>query len=111
MLLINAILGYVQETRADDALAALKEMLEVIVRVRRDGTSREVAGSATWCPATSSCSRRVTGCPPTVGSSGTPSVSVDESTFTGESVPVDKTDDVIDRANGATRTSVPTAAS
>jgi Ca2+-transporting ATPase len=60
VLLINAILGYVQESKADDALAALKEMLEVIVRVRRDGEVREV-------PAWSS-SRPATGCRPTAGS-------------------------------------------
>jgi Ca2+-transporting ATPase len=42
VLLINAVLGYVQENKADEALAALKGMLEVIVRVRRHGETLEV---------------------------------------------------------------------
>ncbi len=42
VLLINAIMGFVQENKADNALAALKGMLETIVRVRRGGEVQEV---------------------------------------------------------------------
>ena len=90
VLLINAVLGYVQESKADDALAALKQMLEVFVRVRRGGevlqlTAKElVPGDIVLMEA----GDRV----PADGRFLTASsLSVDESTLTGESVPVDKT--------------------
>ncbi len=98
VLLINAILGYVQESRADDALAALKQMLEVVVRVRRDGDVREVParelvpGDVVLLEAgdrVPADGRFVTAA----------SLSVDESTLTGESVPVDKTTDVVEVAD------------
>jgi P-type Ca2+ transporter type 2C len=94
VLLINAVLGYVQESKADDALAALKGMLEVVVRVRRDGevlevTAKElVPGDVVLLEA----GDRV----PADGRFLTASsLSVDESTLTGESVPVDKTTEVV----------------
>lgn len=43
VVLINAVLGFVQEHRAEQALSALRNMLTPIARVRRDGLSSEVA--------------------------------------------------------------------
>ena len=37
LLVFNAALGYVQENRAQEALALLQKRLAVSVRVRRDG--------------------------------------------------------------------------
>ncbi|MFI2435898.1 cation-translocating P-type ATPase [Streptomyces sp. NPDC018693] len=42
VLQINAVLGYVQERRAERSLEALRRMLVATARVRRDGTEREV---------------------------------------------------------------------
>jgi P-type Ca2+ transporter type 2C len=42
VLLINAVLGYTQEAKASNALAALEKMLVARVRVRRDGQTNEV---------------------------------------------------------------------
>ncbi|CAN1210279.1 cation-translocating P-type ATPase [Tumidithrix helvetica PCC 7403] len=44
IVLLNGILGYVQESRAEQALAALKRMATPKVRVIRNGTVMEVAG-------------------------------------------------------------------
>ncbi len=45
VLAINAVFGFIQENRADAAMEALSEMLELIVRVRRSGSLREVHAS------------------------------------------------------------------
>ncbi|MCZ7628593.1 MAG: cation-transporting P-type ATPase [Microthrixaceae bacterium] len=45
VLLINGVFGFIQENRADAAMEALSEMLELVVRVRRDGALREVPAS------------------------------------------------------------------
>lgn len=42
IVILNAILGYVQESKAENALAALKKMAVPVVRVRRDGHVREI---------------------------------------------------------------------
>ncbi|HRP98012.1 MAG TPA: HAD-IC family P-type ATPase, partial [Rhodocyclaceae bacterium] len=43
VVLLNAALGFYQEHRAENALAALRNMLAPTARVRRDGQAREVA--------------------------------------------------------------------
>ena len=44
-MLLNAILGFSQEYRAEKAIAALKKLAVPSVRVRRDGEVREVQAS------------------------------------------------------------------
>ncbi|GAX35718.1 cation-translocating P-type ATPase [Nodularia sp. NIES-3585] len=43
IVILNGILGYVQETRAEQALAALKKMTSPLVRVIRNGKLMEIA--------------------------------------------------------------------
>jgi len=95
VLLINAVLGYVQESKADDALAALEKMLEVIVRVRRDGEPQEVP-AAELVPGDVVLMEAGDRVPADGRFLVASSLSIDESTLTGESVPVDKTADVLD---------------
>jgi len=94
VLLINAVLGFIQESRADDALAALEKMLEVIVRVRRDGTVTEVP-AAELVPGDVVLLEAGDRIPADGRFLLASSLAVDESTLTGESVPVDKTADAI----------------
>ena len=42
VVLLNAVIGFVQENRAENSLAALRKMLVSSARVRRDGTLRDV---------------------------------------------------------------------
>jgi Ca2+-transporting ATPase len=94
VLLLNAVMGFVQENRADDALSALKNMLETIVRVRRDGEVREVPGRE-LVPGDMVLLEAGDRVPADGRFVMTASASVDESTLTGESVPVDKQDEVV----------------
>ncbi len=89
VLVINAILGFAQEARASNALAALERMLVTRVRVRRDGevvecvTEDLVPGDVVLLEA----GDRV----PADGRLFlAANLSIDEASLTGESVPVDK---------------------
>jgi Ca2+-transporting ATPase len=97
VLLINAIMGFVQENRADNALSALKGMLETIVRVRRDGEVSEVTATE-LVPGDVVLLEAGDRVPADGRFVVTASTSVDESMLTGESVPVDKHDETIEDA-------------
>ena len=65
VVLLNATIGFVQESKAEASLEALKKMLVTTATVRRDGrmvnldAAELVAGDVVVAPG------RVTGCPPT----------------------------------------------
>ena len=90
VVLVNAMLGFVQEYRADAALAALKQMLASIVRVRRDGlvgvaeTGRLVPGDVLLLEA----GDRIPADARVIAAYG---AEVAEAALTGESQPVAKT--------------------
>ena len=95
VLLINAVMGFVQENKADNALAALKGMLDTIVRVRRDGDVQEISATQ-LVPGDIVLLEAGDRVPADGRFLVTASLSVDESMLTGESVPADKQDEVID---------------
>ncbi len=95
VLLLNAVLGYVQESRAEAGLAALTSMLATTARVRRDGAAIDipaedvVRGDVVLLEA----GDRV---PADARVLVAHQAEVDESALTGESVPVAKADVVVD---------------
>ena len=64
IVVVNAVVGYVQEWRAEGALLALRAMTAPRARVRRDG-QQAVWRPPKWCRGTCSSSRRATWWPPT----------------------------------------------
>ena len=100
VLVVNAILGYLQEAKAETAMAALERMLIATVRVRRDGDLVQlpidelVPGDVVLLEP----GDRVPADGRLLVAAG---LSIDESALTGESVPVDKGTDLIDAGGDA----------
>ena len=89
VVIINALLGFVQEQRADQAMEALSGMLTTQAKVRRDGAVEEIA-SADVVPGDLVLLKSGDRIPADGRFVKANSLSVDESTLTGESEPVDK---------------------
>ncbi|TFV94362.1 cation-translocating P-type ATPase [Algoriphagus kandeliae] len=89
IVILNAIMGFIQEYRAEKALEALKKMSETHTRVIRDGktqithSSELVPGDIIICEAGNMI-------PADIQLLEGTAVKMDESSLTGESVPVDK---------------------
>ena len=58
IVVLNAVLGYVQEARAEQAVAALQRMAAATAGVMRDGASAADPRCRRSFRATSCCSRR-----------------------------------------------------
>ena len=99
IVILNAAIGFVQEYRAEQAMAALRTMSAPSARVVRDGAELTVAapelvpGDLLVLAAGDvvAADVRLTECP---------NLRVNEAALTGESVPVDKTTDVIPEESG-----------
>ena len=89
IVLLNALLGFVQEARAEGAVLALREVLEQHASVIRAGREREV-GVEQLVPGDVVVLREGERVPADGRLVVTAGLAVDESTLTGESVPVDK---------------------
>lgn len=89
VLVLNAVLGFVQEQRAAAGLAALREMLTLQARVRRDGVIHQV-DAATLVPGDVVLVEAGDRLPADGRVFEAHAFEVDESALTGESVPVTK---------------------
>ncbi|AZN29329.1 cation-transporting P-type ATPase [Flaviflexus salsibiostraticola] len=99
VVIINAVIGFIQEGRAEDALEGIRKMLSLSADVRRDGTWVEipaeqvVPGDVVWL----SAGDRV---PADIRLTEVSSLRVDEAALTGESEPVDKSTDPVEADAG-----------
>lgn len=95
IVILNAILGFSQEYRAERAMAALRQLDVPTVRVRRDGQVREIS-STDLVPGDIielAAGDRV---PADARVLESVNLRVDEAALTGESVPVSKTSSALD---------------
>jgi len=89
VVVINAIVGFVQEYRAERSVAALKDMLPLNARVRRDGRKVEVPADA-LVPGDVLLLEAGDQAPADARLFLAAGLEVDESALTGESLPVGK---------------------
>lgn len=91
MLLLNAVVGFWQRQRADNAIARLQQRLALQARVRRDGQWREMAARE-LVPGDLVRVRLGDIVPADLRLLQGQPLLIDESTLTGESLPVEKTE-------------------
>jgi Ca2+-transporting ATPase len=97
VLVLNAVLGFVQEYRAERSMAALRRMLEARATVRRDGAVQQISAE-TLVPGDVVLLEAGERVPADGRLLAAPSLEIDESTLTGESTPVAKTADGVEAA-------------
>ncbi len=99
VVLLNAILGVVQESKAEQAIAALQEMTASTCKVIRDGKQMTVHSSDV-CVGDIIVLEAGDSVPADCRIIECASMKVEEAALTGESVPSEKTVDVIQSASG-----------
>ncbi len=94
VVVINAVIGFVQEGKAEDALEGIRTMLSLDAQARRDGSWRTVPAEelVPGDVVRLSAGDRV---PADVRLMSASNLRVEESALTGESVPVDKSTDPV----------------
>lgn len=96
VIVLNSLLGFVQEWRAEEALTALRRMASVHARVLRDGTLQDI-DAVEVVPGDIlilETGDRVAASARLIHAEG---LQIDESALTGESVPVAKTTETLDK--------------
>lgn len=89
VVLINAVIGFIQEGRAEAALDAIREMLAPLATVRRDGVRREIAASE-LVPGDVVLLHPGDRVPADLRLMGARGLEIQEAALTGESLPVVK---------------------
>lgn len=96
VVVINAIIGFIQEGRAESALAAIRNMLALQAVVIRDGERHDV-DATTLVPGDIVLLQSGDKVPADLRLLSGHSLRVDEAALTGESLPVDKQFDPLDK--------------
>ena len=94
IVILNAVLGVVQESKAEQALAALKKMAAPLAVVLRDGQKTSIP-SAELVPGDIVLLEAGNYVPADLRLIDTVNLKVDEASLTGESVPVDKNAQIV----------------
>jgi Ca2+-transporting ATPase len=89
VVLLNAVIGYLQEYKAEESVRALKRLLVAKARVVRDGHEKEVAGSD-LVPGDLVLLASGTRVPADLRLLHSNELRIDEAMLTGESLPVEK---------------------
>jgi Ca2+-transporting ATPase len=98
IVILNAVLGVVQEYRAEQAMAALRKMAAPLVRVRRDGHVLDIA-SRELVPGDVVLLEAGSVIPADGRVIEVANLSVQEASLTGESLPVQKHTDALAKAD------------
>lgn len=91
IVILNAVLGFTQEYRAEQAMAALKRMATPVVRARRDGGHVEEISARELVPGDIILLEAGSAIPADARLIESASLRAEEAALTGESVPVEKT--------------------
>jgi len=89
VVVINAVIGFIQEDKAEDALAAIRDLLSPSATVRRDGKQAEVAAES-LVPGDIVILQSGDKVPADLRLAETRNLNIDEAPLTGESAPVEK---------------------
>lgn len=95
VVIINAVIGFIQEGKAEKAIAALKQMLSLKAEVIRDGVRQHI-DSAKLVPGDIVLLDSGDKVPADLRILQENSLQIDESILTGESLPIDKHSAIVD---------------
>lgn len=98
IVLLNAVIGFIQEYRAEKALEALKKMAALQATVLREGQPLKL-NAAQLVPGDVVILETGNAIPADIRLTETHSLRIDESALTGESTPVDKTSNALPKAD------------
>jgi len=89
VVILNAVIGFIQEHRAEESVRALKKMVVPKAKVVRDGKEKEIASEG-LVPGDIVMMTSGTKVPADLRLAHTIELKIDESMLTGESIPVEK---------------------